>query len=188
VKVAFIGTHGVGKTTLCYEVAASLKKRDISVDMVKEVARSCPLAINQETTVDAQSWILHTQIAREIEAASRYEIVVCDRSALDNYAYLVHRIGTVEHLDELVRGWLPTYSHLFKVPIVGRPTFDGIRATSRGFQEGIDEEVDRLIARFGVVPVQLDPSRRPQWVDDILKVILPAIGIRQASLFENGDA
>jgi MoxR-like ATPase len=32
VKVAFIGTHGVGKTTLCYDLAAILKRRDVSVD------------------------------------------------------------------------------------------------------------------------------------------------------------
>ena len=29
-KVAFIGTHGVGKTTLCYELAAALKRRDLT--------------------------------------------------------------------------------------------------------------------------------------------------------------
>jgi signal recognition particle GTPase len=38
-KVAFIGTHGVGKTTLCFELAARLKWMDYRVDMVKEVAR-----------------------------------------------------------------------------------------------------------------------------------------------------
>lgn len=186
-KIALIGTHGVGKTTLCFEVAAALKKRDLSVEMVKEVARSCPLPINQETTLPAQSWILHTQIAREIEASERYEIVVCDRSVLDNYAYLVHRMGVVDYLDELVRGWLPTYDHLFKVPVIGRLTYDGTRAMGRGFQAGIDEEVDRLIARFGVVPVALDASRRGHWIDQIMSTVLPEIRVRQESLFESPD-
>ena len=49
-KVAFIGTHGVGKTTLCYDLAAALKKRDLTVELVREVARECPLPINRETT------------------------------------------------------------------------------------------------------------------------------------------
>ena len=62
-KVAFIGSHGVGKTTLCFELAALLKKRDRIVEMVREVARFCPLPINRETTIAAQSWILHTEIA-----------------------------------------------------------------------------------------------------------------------------
>ena len=46
-KIAFIGTHGVGKTTLCYDVVAALKRRGVNADIVKEVARLSPLPINQ---------------------------------------------------------------------------------------------------------------------------------------------
>ncbi len=67
-KIAFIGSHGVGKTTLCYGLAARLKARDVAVEVVHEVARRCPLPINEETSVAAQSWILHTQIAEELVA------------------------------------------------------------------------------------------------------------------------
>lgn len=182
-KIAFIGTHGIGKTTLCFELAAELKKRDQSVDMVKEVARSCPLPINQETTLSAQTWILHTQIANEIAAAEAYEIVICDRSVMDNYAYLIHRLQPIGHLDELIRGWIATYDHLFKVPIIGRPTYDGTRDTNKEFQWGIDEEVERLVARFGLVPHRLDPTRRGHWMADILKIVVPGLVIRQESLF-----
>jgi adenylate kinase family enzyme len=68
VKIALIGTHGVGKTTLCFDLAARLKRLDRSVHLVTEVARDCPLPLNRDTTLDAQSWILHTQCAREIAA------------------------------------------------------------------------------------------------------------------------
>jgi len=67
-KIAFIGSHGVGKTTLCYGLAARLKARDVSLDIVGEVARRCPLPINRATTTAAQAWILHTQIAEELLA------------------------------------------------------------------------------------------------------------------------
>lgn len=53
VKLAFIGSHGVGKTTLCYELAARLKRQDRNVELVMEVARRCPLPINRETTLPA---------------------------------------------------------------------------------------------------------------------------------------
>jgi len=39
VKIAFIGSHGVGKTTLCFDLASRLKRLDMGVDIVKEVAR-----------------------------------------------------------------------------------------------------------------------------------------------------
>ena len=117
-KVAFIGTHGVGKTTLCFELAALLKKRDKVVEMVREVARFCPLPINRDTTVAAQSWILHTEIAEELAAENKAEIVICDRSVLDNYCYLL-QTGKHAMLEPLVRWWTDTYNLLIKVPIVG---------------------------------------------------------------------
>lgn len=170
-KIAFVGTHGVGKTTLCYELAAWMKKREVRVDMVREVARRCPLPINRETTLDAQSWILHTQIAEEIHLASEQDAVICDRSVIDNYAYLVHRLGPPPVLDDLVRHWMRTYTHLFKVPIVDPPSFDGVRDTSREFQEAIDREVEGLLARFGVPFERLRPEDRPRWIDQVAERI-----------------
>jgi thymidylate kinase len=93
VKVAFIGTHGVGKTTLCFELAGALKREGLYVDVVKEVARLSPLPVNRKTSLDAQTWILMTQVAEEIRSASLHEIVVCDRSVLDNYAYMALACG-----------------------------------------------------------------------------------------------
>ena len=74
-KLALIGSHGVGKTTLGFGLAARLKARDVSLEIVHEVARRCPLPINETTSLEAQSWILHTQIAEELIASSRYPVV-----------------------------------------------------------------------------------------------------------------
>lgn len=166
-KIAFVGTHGVGKTTLCYELAAWMKKREARVDMVREVARRCPLPINRETTLDAQSWILHSQIAEEIHLSSEQDVVICDRSVIDNYAYLVHRLTPPKPLNELVAFWMRTYTHLFKVPIVDPPSFDGVRDTSRAFQEAIDQTVEDLIARLSVPVHRLDPAQRGEWIAQV---------------------
>ena len=170
-KIAFVGTHGVGKTTLCYELAAWMKKRDARVDMVREVARRCPLPINQQTTLDAQAWILHTQIADEIALSNEQDVVICDRSVLDNYAYLVHRLGPQSPLDDLIARWMHTYTHLFKVPIVDPPQFDGTRDTNRVFQEAIDEEVEDLLKRFGVTAHRLLAEERFEWIEHVGRAI-----------------
>ncbi|MCC6245198.1 MAG: ATP-binding protein [Gemmatimonadaceae bacterium] len=162
-KVAFVGTHGVGKTTLCFDLAAQLKRLDLSVDIVKEVARRCPLPINEGTTVDAQAWILHTQIAEEIEAAASYEVVICDRSVLDNYAYLVARVGRRAEFDALVSSWVRSYDALFHVPVLSAPRFDGTRATSAAFQSEIDHLIGDLIAAFDVPVLALAPDARDRW-------------------------
>lgn len=170
-KVAFVGTHGVGKTTLCFDLAAQLKRLDLGVDIVKEVARRCPLPINEDTTLDAQAWILHTQIAEEIAASAQYEVVVCDRSVLDNYAYLVARVGRRPELEALVQSWVGGYQALFKVPVLGLPTFDGKRAVSPTFQLEIDEIIDTLIADLGVTVHHLDPRDRDGWTSHALGVL-----------------
>ncbi len=174
-KIAFIGSHGVGKTTLCFDLASRLKRLDMSVDLVKEVARACPLPINQSTTVEAQAWILHTQIAEEIATASRYPVVVCDRSVLDNYAYLVVRAGRRPEYDELVKSWVATYDGLFKVPILTPPSFDGTRDVSAVFQSDVDRTIDDLVRDMRVRVHRLDPTSRDGWVDTVLGAMgLPA--------------
>ena len=116
-KLAFIGSHGVGKTTLAFGLAARLKARDVSLDVVHEVARRCPLPINESTSVAAQSWILHTQVAEETVAAARYPVVICDRSVIDNYVYMVLAAGEREPFETLVAHWIRTYDLLVHVPI-----------------------------------------------------------------------
>lgn len=172
-----MGTHGVGKTTLCFDLASQLKRLDLGVEIVKEVARRCPLPINEDTTLDAQAWILHTQIAEELEASARYEAVICDRSVLDNYAYLVVRVGRRPDLDQLVGSWIRGYNALFKVPVLGAPSFDGMRAVSRSFQMEIDHAIDRLLHEFEVEVLPLEPTDRAGW----MRMILDSLGLPKNS-------
>lgn len=185
-KVAFIGSHGVGKTTLCFELAALLKKRDRVVEMVREVARFCPLPINRETTIAAQSWILHTEIAEELVAENKAEIVICDRSVLDNYCYLL-QTGKHPMLEPLVKWWTETYQLLIKVPIVDTPMFDGLREMDATFQHAVDDKIDEVLAEWGVTAFCLDRGRRPSWATDSLEAILPLLGPVQQPLF-NGES
>lgn len=183
-KIAFMGSHGVGKTTLCFDVAARLKRLDLGVDLVKEVARACPLPINKDTTLEAQSWILHTQIAEELAASSRYEMVVCDRSALDNYAYLVHQVGRRPEYDALVKKWMGSYGALFKVPILHAPSFDGTRDTSETFQGEIDRIIDELLIELKVPHTRLDPDDRDGWVDVVMKIVGLPLQPPQIDIFQ----
>lgn len=182
-KLAFVGTHGVGKTTLCFDLASQLKRLDLAVDLVKEVARRCPLPINEETTPEAQAWILHTQMSEEIAAAAINEVVICDRSVLDNYAYLVARVGRRPELDPLVASWIRTYDALFKVPVLDAPSFDGTRAVSRSFQMEIDATIDQLLREFGVEVLPLDPSDRDGWIPMVMQSIGMPLRPPQIDLF-----
>ena len=146
-KVALIGTHGVGKTTLCFELAARLKRLDVDVELVREVARHCPLPINRDTSAAAQSWILHTQMAWELEASAQHTLVLCDRSVLDNYCYLLYATGPQPSWEALLTHWLSTYELLIKVPLWTTPRWDGVRDTDLAFQRDIDALLDEQTRR-----------------------------------------
>ena len=180
IKLAFIGTHGVGKTTLCYDLGAVLKKRGLHVDLVKEVARLSPLPINRKTSLEAQMWILTTQIAEEIRSAVHHEVVVCDRSVLDNYAYLVFAAGRQRWLEPLVNRWMKSYDLLFKVPISGDALADGIRDTDEFFMRQIDRLVDELVEERGLPCERLPGGHREDWAETVKErvVSLPALAER----------
>lgn len=166
-KIAFIGSHGVGKTTLCYGLAARLKRRDVGVEVVHEVARRCPLPINEETSVAAQSWILHTQIAEELVAQARYPVVVCDRSVLDNYVYLLLAAGRQEGPEKLVEYWLEGYDLLVHVPIIESLSPDGVRSPDPGFQQAVEDRLVQEIEVRGLPVLSLDATARAGWLDSV---------------------
>jgi nicotinamide riboside kinase len=171
-KIAFIGTHGVGKTTLCYDVAALLKKRDVNVDIVKEVARLSPLPVNRKTSLEAQTWILAAQVAEEIRASAHHPVVICDRSALDNYAYMALACGRQKPVERFVDWWMKTYDLLFKVPLVGSASADGFRDTDEFFMRAIDELVDRLLAEKEIPHEHLPAGERDQWASQAVEAVV----------------
>ncbi len=183
-KIAFIGTHGVGKTTLAYGLAARLKRRDVQLDVVVEVARRCPLPINEGTTLEAQSWILHSQIADELVAEARSPVVICDRSVLDNYVYLLVASGRQESLESLLAFWCPTYDLMVHVPILDRSeaAADGVRATDPAFRQRIDGRLRHELEHRRVDALALDPQRRDAWLDEVEDAVASRLRAPQLDL------
>ncbi|MXX75036.1 MAG: ATP-binding protein [Holophagales bacterium] len=183
-KMAFIGTHGVGKTTLAYGLAARLKRRDINLDVVVEVARRCPLPLNEGTTLEAQSWILHSQIANELAAESRSPVVICDRSVLDNYVYLLFARGRQPALEPLIESWCTTYDLQVYVPILrdsdAQP--DGVRAVDPAFRRQIDDRLWNELEDRRIGVLVLDAERRGSWLDTVEEAVANQLRIPQLDL------
>jgi nicotinamide riboside kinase len=181
-KIAFIGSHGVGKTTLCYGLAAGLKSRDVHLEVVREVARRSPLPINQVTSVASQEWILHTQIAEELAAEADNGVVICDRSVLDNYVYMLVAAGPKEPLEPLIDHWMTTYDLLLHVPIVDAPSADGVRALDPAFQRAIDERLLTELERRDLPIEYLDAEAREAWLDVAVEIVLDRLDPPQLQL------
>lgn len=169
VKISLIGTHGVGKTTIGYELAGLLKKAGKDTNFIGEVSRICPLPINEKTTKEAQQWILYTQIAKELEGSSKYNYIISDRGVIDNYCYYINKFGKENYLDVLVNEHSKTYDFTFKIPIGFVPDgliADGTRSIDPVFQKDIEDLIDFELKKRHI------PFYQYQGSEQALKIIL----------------
>ena len=104
-----------------------------------------------------------------------HDVVLCDRSVLDNYSYLVHAVGSVRAWEQFLDHWIPTYDLLVHVPVFEHPAFDGVRAVDPGFQDTIDTLLEGMISARALRPLRLDPSARDGWCDAIVAELLPKL-------------
>lgn len=185
-KISLISTHGTGKTTLCFEVAAELKKRGLKVKVFSEIAASAyeqGIPINENTTLPAQMYILMQHITEELRADIRnYQVVVCDRSVFDNLVYMERRCGSYPFIREFLQGYAEKFPYdvIYKLPMVGeKMTDDGIReAQNKEFQLDIYARLNTLLEELGIrhrtLPAPVSELRK-EWADLIVRETLEAL-------------
>ena len=99
-------------------------------------------------------------------------MVVCDRAVLDNYAYMVFSFGRQKAIERFMHHWMKSYDLLFKVPLSGAISADGVRDTDDFFVRSIDHLVDTLLAERKIPHERLDPTDRDHWIDHVKGVVL----------------
>ena len=160
-KIGVMGTHGAGKTTYVNEIANRIVKRNM-VGILEEVARRCPFPVNKQTSVNAQTWIYHTQIVKEIELEAAHDILICDRTILDGIAY-AQRAGLEEFVDAYLfraLSWLDTYDFLCWIRPGRLPEDDEFRDTDPIFQAEIDNILEAWIEKFGITAQICNPDKK----------------------------
>jgi len=156
-KIALIGTHGTGKTTLAHELTAESKKIGINTEFLGEVVRNCPLPINEKQTIEASEWIIHSQYVKELEHTGRCDLLVCDRSIVDGYVYFYNKFGRLPNLERFVKDKARTYKYLIRVPI--NQEFlkdDGLRSIDPIFQNNIDKSFDFILQELNIPHVNYE--------------------------------
>ncbi len=146
-KVAFIGSHGIRKTSALLAFAAEAQRAGRSVELGREVVRDNPLGINEAATGEAQLWVLVSQIRQELELARKADILATDRGVMDNFAYYLRSCGGEDRYaaEPLVRRWSETYDLVVRLlPDVALQA-DGVRSTSDAFRDEVETILDRVL-------------------------------------------
>ncbi len=151
-KIGFCGSQGTGKTTTAFALAHALKNMGKSVSFVSEVARTCPkhLPINENSTKEAQLWIMATQIEREQEMTSNIQIT--DRTLLDSLAYAI-RVdkGFFCAIKPFVKKYMKTYDLIiYMKPQDVYLKKDGTRSLNTEFRDIIDAIMKKLLKEMQI--------------------------------------
>jgi nicotinamide riboside kinase len=168
-KVLVTGAYSTGKSTLVDAVSASLRKAGLSVEVLSDIARDCPVALNGEQTEAATLWLLNTQIAREIEATQREcEIILCDRGIPDIRAHFEDVATRSDgHLVPSMAPFLDAWMALYDLILLSRvdPSClieaDGLRVTDEAFRARLDRyAAEGLEGRDNVLELPLGVENR----------------------------
>jgi nicotinamide riboside kinase len=87
------------------------------------------------------------QVQQELELAPRAEVLVTDRSVVDNFAYYLRVTGGEDPfgVEPLIRRWASTYDLSVRLlPDVGLQA-DGVRSTNDAFRDEIESILDRIL-------------------------------------------
>jgi nicotinamide riboside kinase len=142
--VAFIGSHGIRKTTAAHGFANAMQRAGRSVEYGREVVRDNPLGINEGATGEAQLWVLVSQIRQELTLAPKAEVLVLDRGVMDNYAYYLRACGGEDRfaVAPMVAEWSKTYDLVIRLHPDVDLSSDGVRSTSDEFRVEIEQILD----------------------------------------------
>jgi nicotinamide riboside kinase len=169
-KIAVMGSHGTGKTTLLLEMASYIRRTmpGLDVRLMDECARECPLPINEKATERSQRWIFARQIIREIEldagSAGRH-VLLCDRTVLDSFAYSELRgfspwvVSSLPLALEWFREPRFRYHRVYFLRPGFAPAADGVRSTDPEYQAAIDRILCRWISEYKLRVIEATPAQ-----------------------------
>ena len=132
---------------------------------VGDVARQCPFPIGLSQTDRATLWLLHEQIAAELQAeVSEVDWIVCDRGIPDILAHWadirLRGASNSQLMDDLtayIMAWAGTYTVVFRSLIDERVPLaaDGLREPDPAYRARIEGLIEAELRNLGLTACPL---------------------------------
>ena len=165
-RIAIVGTHNTGKSTLCHSVAAKLMTRGIKVGVAWEPSRSNLHLAAGIRGYETQMSIFASVVGGEMEAERTNDIVICDRSILDVIAYTQaltdHPNETqtkyTQAMSKFAIDYANTYLSIFKTcwRFDMKRSADPLRIPGCDFQDKIDCHIESLLTLLEEPAIRLN--------------------------------
>lgn len=162
-KYAFLGSHGVGKSSAAYYLAAHLKKKDPAKSVIvleENIREIVKYTAGVRNTEFFQKLVFHDHMLKQLKAESMYDIIIMDRTCLDSILYRDHFVDDYDDLpssdyrdmaiDELLK-----IDHIFLVKADSDfIANDNFRDTDINFRNSMEKEFE-LVLELNEVPYQV---------------------------------
>lgn len=160
IRIALVGAHGTGKTTLSRVLSEHLQDLGLKVMSLPEVPRLLcseagdPVFFRRGNNSPLrQSLILLGHAIYELlSLKSDVDVVISDRALLDHWAYTVYlfseelrEAGVFDLYESLVVTHCQAYDAIVFIPIEFPVVDDGTREDDAAFQSGIQSTIHRLL-------------------------------------------
>ena len=122
-RIAIIGTHCSGKTTICSELSSFYRKKNINIGVCEEVARKSWFLGRKIALPELEIELLGMQVSEEMRATLNYDVVLCDRSVIDIVVYSrmffsnqsnPKAISMLKSIEAFAKFYVSTYDIIFK--------------------------------------------------------------------------
>jgi len=161
-KIALTGAHGTGKSTLAHAAFSSVQ-HSCKAAWTPEVPRLFTDELGDATrfrrknnSFGWQTLIVARQIEIESSAHRETEILICDRTVVDHWAYtqilFPEQCRTQEGAAwrSIVGRWVKTYDLIVRLPIEFQVKDGGTRESDIDFQNNVDQMIQDLYREFGI--------------------------------------
>lgn len=145
-RIAIVGAHGVGKTTLSQRLAQELNL-PIIPDVVIEAFQK-GFAISENTPPEVQFWLF----SRQLELERLNEKFIADKCLMD-YTVYADIIFSDERVKSLLAEMIKrniSYTHIFYLPIEFPLEDNGIRSLDPEFQRRVNERYLKILKDWRV--------------------------------------
>lgn len=158
-RIAIVGTHGVGKTSLAHTLANKFTELDLKTIINCQIARTLiknGYPLGKEATSESYIQYIISQLRAE-QSAKECDIFISDRTLLDPLAYaIVNREyvhsnvpdDIIKLLESVWRLELSQYDLYVLVPIEFEMQIDNVRPVDKKYRQRIESQIDLLLNKY----------------------------------------
>lgn len=171
-RIAFVGAHSTGKSTVFNELKNHNYFKDIGIKFIDSPTRTTITKFNMNGDEENQTRLLYATMQNSFHDHSISDRTVLDVACYTKYLFDSNRITTCHYIycNQVVKDIMKLYDYIFYFPAEFDIIADGIRSDSEKYRTEIINNFEYFIDKYNirVIPVKGTVEERTQFILNVL--------------------